>query len=388
MIKRELKRKLIESAKNYPVVSIVGPRQSGKTTLVRDTFKKLLYVSLEKPSDLRFALEDPEGFLSFYSNGVVIDEIQRAPELFSYIQTIVDDHKKNGLYILTGSQNFNLMEKVTQSLAGRTAIHTLLPLSQSELKKSKNLLSDLNHVLFKGGYPRLYDSKLSPQDWLANYITTYLERDVRTLKNVGDLSTFQRFLIMCASRTGQILNLSSLANDCGIKHNTAKAWLSVLEASYIAFTLQPHFENFNKRMIKSPKLYFYDTGVVCNLLGLRNERELTTYQNVGGIFETYVISELRKNYFNMGQRPSLYYWQDKSRREVDCLVDAGTQLFPVEIKFGKTINSDFFKNLHYWCALAGKDMRDSYLVYGGNVSQKRTKGQVVAWDSLSKVTLL
>ncbi len=382
MIERELKKKLKEAAKKYPAICLVGPRQSGKTTLVKKEFPRKPYVSLEKPSVLAFALEDPEGFLAQYPEGAVIDEAQKAPELFSYIQAIVDEKQSPGMYILTGSQNFSFLQGVSESLAGRASIQKLLPFSLGELLKSRWDPENLETVMFTGGYPRIYDKNLKPTDWLGNYVLTYLERDVRSIVNVGNLSVFQRFLKMCAFRSGRILNLSSLANDCGITHNTARAWLSVLEASFVVFTLTPHYNNFNKRLVKSPKLYFYDTGLLCYLLGIEKQNKLFLRPEAGSIFETFVISELLKTRANKGQQPNLYFWQDKLGREVDCLIDKGKKIIPIEIKAGKTISQDYFKNLGYWCDLANCDRARSFVVYAGESSQKRSNGTVLGWRDI------
>ncbi|OGC07893.1 AAA family ATPase [candidate division WOR-1 bacterium RIFCSPLOWO2_12_FULL_45_9] len=382
MIKRHLSRKIKEAAKKYPVISLVGPRQSGKTTLAKMTFPRQPYVSLEKPSELAFALEDPEGFLARYPRGAVIDEAQKAPELFSYIQAIVDEKQTAGRYVLTGSQNFNFLQRVTESLAGRTSIQKLLPFSLGELLSSPWNPTSLAATMFTGGYPRIYDKGIRPTDWLGNYVLTYLERDVRSIIKVGDLSVFQRFLKMCAFRSGKLLNLSALANDCGITHNTARAWLSVLEASFIVFTLTPHFKNFNKRLVKTPKLFFYDTGLLCYLLGIEDEKGLMMRPEAGAIFGTFIISELLKNRANRGEQANLYFWQDKLGREVDCLIDKGKELVPVEIKTGRTISQEYFKNLNYWCDLAKCERKKSFVVYAGEQSQKRSQGTVLGWRDI------
>ena len=309
MIPRKISNKLLYLSTKYPVVAITGPRQSGKTTLVKHTFPEKKYLSLEDPDTREFALTDPRGFLSTCPNGAIFDEVQRAPDLFSYIQTIVDDRNKEGLFILTGSFNFGLIEGITQSLAGRTGLLTLLPFSYHELAGVDIAPSLLEELLYNGGYPRIYDKNLPPSEWHSNYITTYLERDVRALKKIGDLDQFQKFIKMCAARCGQLLNLSSLGNDCGITHNTAKEWLSVLRASYIVFMLQPHFKNFNKRLVKTPKLYFYDTGLLCYLAGITSCSELKTHALRGPIFESWVVSELIKGRFNRVLKENLYFWR-------------------------------------------------------------------------------
>lgn len=387
MIERILLKRLKEAAQGYPVVAVVGPRQSGKTTLVKATFPQMPYVSLETPDDRAFALDDPRRFLNQFPDGAIIDEVQRVPELFSYIQTIVDQRDKPGMFVLTGSQNFALTEKITQSLAGRVSMHTLLPLATAELRHAGQEPALLDELLFNGCYPRLYDKGLAPTAWLANYVQTYIERDVRQLRNIGDLATFDRFVRMCAARTGQLLNLSALGDDCGINHNTAKAWISILEASFILFRLPPHHRNFNKRLRKSPKLYFYDSGLACYLLGVRRAEELAIHPSRGALFETFIMSELRKRQLNEGLFSTLHFWQDKLGREVDCLIDRGLELTPVEIKAGQTISDDYFKNLEYWNRLAGNDPSNAYLIYAGRDSSQRKQAHVLSWHDLADVPL-
>ncbi|MFC1495786.1 ATP-binding protein [Candidatus Margulisiibacteriota bacterium] len=385
MIKRELGEKIKKAAGQYPVVGVIGPRQSGKTTLVKELFKKYPYISLEKPTELEFALSDPEGFLGRFQKGGIIDEIQRAPQLFSYIQTIVDQNQKAGQFIITGSQNFGLLEKIGQTLAGRIALKELLPFSYLELKGGKIDPSKLEELLYKGGYPKIYDKKLNPSDWHSNYVKTYLERDVRTIKNIGDLSTFQRFLRMCAYRSGKILSLSSLANDCGITHNTAKAWLSVLEASYIVFLLNPYYKNYNKRLIKSPKLFFYDVGLLCYLMGISNKKNLLLHPEIGSIFETFIISEIKKMLINSGIHIDIYYWRDKLGREIDCLIDKSGQSIALEIKAGQTIAPQYFKNLNYWSKLTRAKTGSQIVIYAGSSNQKRSNATVLSWKNLERV---
>lgn len=384
MIPRQISNKLTQLSTQYPVVAVTGPRQSGKTTLVRNTFQDKKYASLEDPDTREFAISDPRGFLSAYSGGAILDEIQRAPDLFSYIQTNVDQIGKEGLFILTGSFHFGLMEGISQSLAGRTGLLTLLPFSFHELDQTDMIPSSLEGLLYTGYYPRIYDKHLHPSEWYANYVTTYLERDVRAVKKIADLDQFQRFLKMCAGRCGQILNLTSLGNDCGITHNTARAWLSVLQTGYIIFLLQPHFKNFNKRLIKSPKLYFYDTGLLCYLLGIDSADELLTHRFRGSIFESWVISELLKGRFNRGLRGNLYFWRDNTGNEVDCIIEHGDRLLALEIKSGLTITSDSLKGLGYWLKISKAKGPDAYLVYGGDMDQNRKEGIVTGWKSFAK----
>lgn len=384
MIPRKITNKLLKLSSQSPVVAVTGPRQSGKTTLVRNSFQDKKYASLEDPDIREFAVSDPRGFLSAYSGGAILDEVQRAPDLFSYIQTHVDTIGKEGLFILTGSFHFGLMEGISQSLAGRTGLLTLLPFSFNELDQSDMVPSSLEGLLYTGYYPRIYDKQLHPSEWYANYVTTYLERDVRAVKKIADLDQFQRFLKMCAGRCGQILNLTSLGNDCGITHNTARAWISVLQAGYVIFLLQPHFKNFNKRLIKSPKLYFYDTGLLCYLLGISSADELFTHRFRGAIFESWVISELLKGRFNRGLKKNLYFWRDNTGNEVDCIIEKGDRLLALEIKSGKTITTDSLKGLGYWLKISNAKESDAFLVYGGDMDQTRREGTVTGWKSFAK----
>lgn len=384
MIKRRLSSKIKNLSNQYPVVTLTGPRQSGKTTLVRAVFSEWKYISLEEPDVREFALTDPRGFIDAYPERTIMDEVQRAPQLFSYIQTHVDDMGKEGVYILTGSFNFGLMEGITQSLAGRVAVLELLPFSFLELTETTRLPDSIENLMFTGSYPRIYDKNLSPPEWYANYVTTYLERDVRQVRNVTDLSAFQRFLKMCAHRSGQILNLSALGDDCGITHNTAKSWLSVLEAGYIVYLLRPHHKNFNKRLIKSPKLYFYDSGLLSYLLGITSSETLVAHAFRGHVFETWVISELIKGRRNRGLRENIFFWRDNTGHEIDCVIDQGDSLIPLEIKSGKTVSSDFFKGLTYWSKISGKYTERMYIVYAGSMDQPRKKGQVLSWTTFGQ----
>ncbi len=385
MLERTLSKKIKQMARKLPVITLTGPRQSGKTTLVKSLFPNKPYVSLENPDTRQFALEDPRKFLNKYEDGVIIDEAQRAPELFSYIQGIVDKKNKEGMFVLTGSQHFLLLEKISQSLAGRTAIFHLLPFSWEEIKSSKLKPGNIDEVLFKGLYPRIYDKKLSPSDWYPDYIQTYIERDVRQIKNIDQLETFQKFIKLCAARTGQLLNLSSLGNECGIKHNTAKSWIGILQASFILHLLQPHHKNFNKRIVKTPKIYFYDTGLVCSLLGIENKRQLETHPLRGNIFETFVIGELLKQRINLGLRSNLYFWRDKTGNEIDCLIDRGLELLPIEIKSGETMVKDWLKIFDYWNNLTQRKEKEAYLIYGGDEAQERAKAKILNWQSVCSI---
>lgn len=379
MILRAVEPLVRELLGGFPIVTVTGPRQSGKTTLARKVMADRPYRSLEDPDVRALAVDDPRGFLSQVRDGAVLDEVQRAPELFSYLQTHVDNDGRMGRFLLTGSQQFGLMSGISQSLAGRSAFVELLPLSRAELAHGGYAPADLDSSLFAGGYPALFDRPVAPRRWFPAYVTAYVERDVRQLLNVQDLDAFQRFVRMCAGRSGQVLNLSSLANDCGITHNTAKAWISVLEASYLIFLLRPHHANFNKRLIKSPKLYFLDTGLLCWLLGIQEPDQLALHPLRGSVFETFVISELRKAFLNRGEPPMFYFWRDSNGNEVDLLIESGAGLTPVEIKSGQTLNRDFFTGIERWTALAGKRARNPTLIYGGDDEQLRRGVQVFGW---------
>lgn len=396
MIKRTLATKLQEAAKQFPVITLTGPRQSGKTTLVRALFKKHAYVSLETPDQRNFALEDPRGFLDQFDGPLILDEVQRTPELFSYIQVLVDEHRDwTGRFILTGSQHFLLLERVSQSLAGRCAVLHLLPFSLAELmnrkpfsldalgktvsKKPQPPKTSLIETLHTGFYPRIHDKHLPPREWLDGYYQTYLERDVRNVLNVGDVDTFGRFARLCAGRCGQLVNLSGLASDCGVSHTTAKRWLSVLEASFIITLLRPHHRNFGKRLIKSPKLYFLDTGLLCYLLQIHKPEELFQRAERGALFESFVVSELYKNFVHRGEPSRLYFWRDAAGHEIDIVVDLGTEVIPVEVKSAQTVASDFFDNLGYWRNLTGEKDARSALIYGGDQAFKRSGVSTYPW---------
>lgn len=385
IIARDVEPALRELLKGFPVVTVTGPRQSGKTTLTQTVFSGKPYVSLEDPDVRQMALDDPRGFLGRFPDGGVLDEVQRAPQLMSYLQSRVDDDGRMGLFLLTGSQQFGLMSGITQSLAGRTAFVELLPFSVAELRAAGLMPSSLDAMLFTGAYPPIHDRGLKPPAWLSAYVTAYVERDVRQFVKVQDLESFQRFVRLCAGRCGQLLNLSSLAADCGITHNTAKAWISVLEASYILFLLRPHHANFSKRLVKSPKLYFYDSGLLCWLLGIRQADQLAVHPLRGGIFESFVISELVKVGLNRGERPTLHFWRDSNGNEVDVIADVGPKMLPIEIKSGQTLNRDFFGGLERWQALAGELAATPALVYGGSGTLVHRDIKVYGWDAVGRV---
>ena len=386
MIKRSVTEKVISLSGQYPVVTITGPRQSGKTTLCKNLFKDKAYFSLENLNTRQYAQSDPVGFLNeCVIHGAVIDEIQRVPDLLSYIQGIVDNKKQNGLFILTGSQNFQLMSGISQSLAGRTALVTLLPFSYEEVYKNKRI--DIPQLLYKGFYPRIFDQNLNPYDALSFYVSTYLERDVRSILEVRNLNTFEIFLKLCSARTGQILNLSSLGNDCGLAHNTVKQWINVLETSHIIFLLRPHFKNFSKRLIKSPKLYFTDVGLACYLLEIENQKQIQNHPLKGSLFETFVVAELLKKRFNAGKKGNLFYFRDNIGKEVDIIIDKGLEQIPVEVKSGQTIHSELFKNINYYYRLNRTSENKGILIYGGSEKQKRTLYQVVPYPHISDINL-
>lgn len=370
-------------AQGFPLVAITGPRQAGKTTLARALFDDKPYVSLEDPEEREFATADPRRFLARFSDGAIIDEAQRCPDLFSYLQTETDLSGRMGEFILTGSQQFGLLSGISQSLAGRVGLIQLLPFSLAELQNSGRIPTDLDALLFQGGYPPLYDRPLCPNDWLPNYVMTYLERDVRQLLAVRDLSLFQRFLKLCAARTGQLLNLSSLAVDCGISHVTARQWLSVLEAGYLVFLLPPYHRNFGKRLVKTPKLYFLDTGLAAHLLGIRDAATLATHAQRGALFETLVVAEHVKQAFHAGQPADLYFWRDSAGHEVDLLMEQGGQLQAIEIKSGATLASDWFAALQKWQGFAGEEALPPRLVYGGEGIYQREGVEVLGWRGLA-----
>lgn len=386
-IERSLRKKLDSLRRQFPVLALLGPRQSGKTTLAKQTFPEYTYVNLEELDLRQFAIDDPRGFFEKYTTGegLILDEIQNCPGLLSYLQVRVDQEQKRGFYVLTGSQNILLNHQISQTLAGRIAIETLLPLSIEELAASGHLPKNLFEMLHRGFYPSIHAKKINPEDWYKGYIQTYVERDARQLRNIADLSLFQKFIKLCAGRIGQLLNLTSLSNDCGISVNTARSWISILESSYILFLLIPHHKNFSKRLIKTPKIYFYDSGLAAHLLGIESPNMITNHYLRGGLFESMVISNLLKARFNAGKSSNLSFWRDKTGIEVDCLVEKGEQLIPVEIKSAQTVNSDFFDALGKFCELSGIPSSSSYIIYGGDDEQKRSSGHVLSWRDISRL---
>ncbi len=381
MIKRQATDKIKSLAKAFKAVAIVGPRQSGKTTLARMCFPDKPYVSLENPDYRNFALSDPNNFLKKYKDGAIFDEVQRTPELLSYLQQILDESPEKGRFILTGSNNFLLVEKLTQSLAGRAAYLDLLPFSVREMAEIPDALEDLNTVLFRGSYPSVQAEHIPPTAWYPSYIRTYVERDVRQIRNIENLLLFEKFLGLCAGRVGQQLKYSALASEVGVDYKTIQSWLGILQASYIIHLLPPYYKNFNKRMVKSPKLYFYDTGLVCSLLRIKTPDDLYLHPYRGAIFENFVVNELIKNRFNQGQRSNIYYWRSQDGHEMDVVIDEGLTQIPIEIKSGTTISGSYFKGLKYWEKLTGNP--GGFVFYGGDDTQERkNKQRVVTWREI------
>jgi len=388
-IKRILEKDIAQGALYFPVVAILGPRQSGKTTLAKKMFEKHVYVTLEDIDIRNAAINDPRSFLSLYRNdhGLIIDEFQRAPALLSYIQGIVDTEQKQGYLILTGSQNFLMNEAMSQqSLAGRVSLHTLLPLSIDELEGANLLPSQIEDVLHQGLYPAIYTKKTPYSRLYQQYVRTYLERDIRQLTHVGDLAAFKTFLVLCAERVGQRINYTELGKECHISDQTAKRWLTILETSYIIFQLQPYEKTVSKQLIKTPKLFFYDPGLVCYLLKLR-KKELIASSKRGNIFESFVISEIVKYFYNRGHEPSIYFWQDKNKKEVDCIVKYGTHLMALEIKAGRTPSPRFFDGLSSWKEhLVEQDLNPKcYVIYADNKERISGYKDVISWQSIDSL---
>lgn len=386
MIYRACEPYLRKIASQFPVVLITGPRQSGKTTLARYAFPDYSYVSLENLDTADRAREDPRGFLAQYHLRVIFDEIQRLPSLLSYLQQIVDEHPQPGSFIITGSQQFNLMAAATQSLAGRIGRLELLPFSTGEIYSyNPSLLTDSTTSIRRGWYPPIIDRSLDADLWYENYIATYLERDVRQIDNIRDLLTFRRFLSLCAGRTAQLVNLSELAGECGVSHNTIKAWLSVLEASYLVKLVQPYYRNFNKRIVKTPKLYFLDTGLAARLLGIRTDDQLANHPLRGALFETYVFGELLKKRMNGQAQWEIYFWRDHGGTEVDFILETDGTLTAVEVKSGATFHPDFTTNLSRFAGFAGSDLTHAALIYGGMEAFTFKDVSVVPWDRMDRM---
>ena len=389
MIPRTAAQTLHRLAKGFPILAITGPRQSGKTTLAKSAFPNKPYVSLENPQEREFAQSDPNGFLRRFNDGAVLDEVQPCPSLLSWLQGLVDARGRMGDFVLTGSAQFDLISGITQSLAGRVGRVELLPLTAAELAGAGKLPKTLDDLLFSGSYPALFDRQVSPSDWFANYVASYLERDVRQLLAIRDLAVFQRFVKMCAARSGQLLNLSALGADCGISSVTAREWLSVLEASYLVMRLQPYHRNFGKRLVKTPKLYFLDVGLMAWLLGVQDARGLATHASRGALFETFVLSELVKRRFNAGRAADLYFWRDHVGHEVDVVYEGSEGLQAVEVKSGSTFASDWPTAVHRFQQLSRDASREAapapIIVYGGEGSFERESCQVLGWREFAEM---
>lgn len=381
MIQRDLSDKIKQLSEKFPIVTVTGPRQSGKSTLLKNIFPEYKYVSLENPDMRSFATEDPNGFIKTFNNRVIIDEAERVPMLFSYLQTHIDDVNESGMYMLAGSRNFHLMAAIDQSLAGRTAVLKLLPFSRHELHEAGELPSTVNEQIFKGFYPRIYDKDIDPTDYYPSYITTYVDRDVRSMLNIGDLGRFTRFIRLCAGRIGQLLNKANLATEAGVSIPTVESWLSVLEASYILYRLEPNFNNYNKRIVKTPKLFFYDTGLACNLLGISSPEQLDTHFLRGGLFENLVINQFIKCGLNRGINPDLTFWRDSTGLEVDLVETKGLEQHGYEIKSGSTFSPAFFDGLRKWGELSQTPEAMRTVVYCGDNSLQTSNGNVIAFDS-------
>jgi predicted AAA+ superfamily ATPase len=383
MIQREIIKQIKVMAKKMPVISITGPRQSGKTTVAKMCFPNYDYVNLENPDTLEEAKSDPRLFLTRFKAGLIIDEIQRLPELFSYIQTISDERGNTGEFILTGSQNFLLSAKIAQSLAGRVFVTHLLPFSISELQSTDFHVDNYSSYIFKGFYPRIYNRDIAPRLFYSSYIQTYAERDLRQIITVSNLFLFQKFMRLAAGRVGQLLNYSNIATELGIDLKTVKSWFSILETSFIVFFLQPHYQNFSKRLVKMPKLYFYDTGLVCSLLGIKKQNDIDVHWAKGALFENMVIADLMKNYHNRAEMPPLYFWRDNTGNEIDCLIDEVQNIKSIEIKSSTTTNNDFFKGLNFYKKL--NETSVPYLVYGGLENKTRKEAKIVSWNNCRKI---
>lgn len=390
MFSRDITETLKRYAK-FPGVALLGPKKSGKKSLVQQVFPNHKFLSLDNEENQVFATEDPEGFLLSNENehGLILDEFQYAPKLTTYIKLEVDKKKRPGYFILTGSQNFLVNKAITESLAGRVGILNLLPLSNKELIENgliKENEYSFSEAMFTGGYPRIFSDKILPTEFFPSYISSYVQRDVGQIINPKNMSTFRRFVQLCAGRIGQLCNVNALAVETGISAPTAKEWLSILESSYIIFLLEPHFNNFNKRLVKSPKLYFFDTGLACSLLRIDSAKDLSNSHFQGPIFENMIISDIYKQYCNAGNRPSLYFWRDAGgAHEIDCILDHGSKLYPIEIKAGERIATDFFKGLDYWNGLSNGNPTDSYLIYAGGEKQIRKQANVIGWRHASDI---
>ena len=382
MIKRAISGTILDMASKFPVVTLTGPRQSGKSTLLKSCFADYKYVSLEDPDIRQLAENDPRGFLKNCGTKCIIDEAQRVPDLFSYLQTIVDSRDECGQFILSGSHNFLLMERISQSLAGRTSVLKFFPFSIAELQATNILPNDLDEVLLKGCYPRLYDKKITAKEYFTSYLQTYVERDVRLLRNIIDMTAFKRFLKLCAANVGSVLNVASLAKNAGISVVTANSWISILEASFVLLRLPPYYKNFSKRVIKSSKIYFCDTGLLCNLLNIFNREQLQESNLRGAIFENLIVIELMKAALFKGEEPQLYFWRDTNQNEVDLLRETDGKLEAIEIKSGETKNQKFYDGLKKFSEVSGISLSDTKVVYGGSDSYRGENQKFISWKEM------
>ena len=383
MIRRDLADKLMEWKSQYPVITVTGPRQSGKTTLCRYLFEDKPYFSMKDLDNREFARMDPRGFLDEMPEGAVLDEIQHVPDLVSFIQTRVDEVKKPGMFILTGSRQFEMMQSVAQSLAGRTAVAKLLPFSFAEIYQ-KPVEITLDQMLYTGFYPRIHDQNLNPTEALSFYLSTYVERDVRQILSVNDLDRFSTFIRLCAGRTGQLLNMQSIGSECGITHNTVKSWLSVLQASCIIKLLQPYYANIGKRLVKSPKLYFLDTGLACLLLGIHRVEHLTGHPLRGSLFESYVVAEALKQMVHNGLPEKLRFYRDSKGNEVDLLTGGENRWIGWEIKSAKTVSKDFFRGFSVLEDVVPNLLKKT-IIYGGEKKMHRQGTEILPWNEVARV---
>jgi uncharacterized protein len=384
-VERVAEGTLRDLARQFRAVVIAGPRQSGKTTLARRVFPAKPYVSFEDPDTREFAVQDPRRFLLQHERGAVFDEVQRCPEILSYLQGVIDASAERGRFVLTGSQHLGLTEKISQSLAGRVGILNLMPFSLDEIRAARRATADLDRVLWQGGYPQIHDGRTSPVRWYNAYVSTYIERDIRQLVHVHSADRFQRFMRLCAGSVGQLVNLTRLGADCGVDQKTAAGWLTVLEAGFIVYRLRPHHANFRKRLVKTPKMYFYDTGLAARLLGVESAQQLAAHHMRGALFENWVVSELLKARSNRAEDDNLYFWRNNTGHEVDLIVDRAGALLPIEIKSGMTIASDWFDGLARWCELAGARALEPILIYGGKKRQSRETAEVVPWSEIGEI---
>ena len=383
IIERSIKSKLLQLLKSFPAVTLTGCRQCGKSTLLKHLLPDYTYISLEDLDLRQIAKEDPRHFISIYSQKVIIDEIQQVPELLSYLQTHIDSVNESGMYVLTGSHNLLLMQSISQSLAGRTALLSLAPFSVAELRSENLVPQTTNEMLFKGSFPRIYDKQIEATDFYPSYIKTYIDRDVRILRNINDYSAFTRFLKLCAGRCSQILNVTALAEDAGITRKTAEAWLSVLEASYIIYLLKPYYKNFGKRIIKNPKMYFYDTGLVSSLLGITSAEQIENFYMRGALFENFVVSELLKRRLFAGKTDELYFWRDSNGIEIDVIEEDNLEIKAYEIKASETMNTAFFSNIKKVKELTGLKAENTAVIYSGKtLPATKENGAYICWKEI------